>query len=182
MAKQDFIDWVERQGQTLRRKLALSPTQPLDPYKLATVMQVTVFTPYDIEGFSVSSIELLLGTASDGWSAGALWSPDGHAVVVMNPQHAQTRRHATLMEELSHIHLKHKPTKLIITESGIAMRDYSKSKETEAYWVGSAALVPKVILISAKNNGANRNMVASNCGVSGDLVRLRENVTGIHLW
>jgi hypothetical protein len=181
LAKQDFIDWVERQGQSLRQKLALPPTQTLDPYKLAGVMKVQIFTPYDVMGFSAEYLDQLLGTSSDSWSAGAFWTPDGRAFVVMNSNHAQTRRHATLMEELSHIHLKHKFSKLIVSENGIAMRDYSKSKETEAYWVGSAALVPKAVLLSAQNSGLGRNMVASNCGVSGDLVKLRENVTGIRL-
>lgn len=181
MAKQHFIDWVERQGQSLRRKLTLSATAPLDPYKLATVMQVILLTPADTTGLPMEFLQQLLGNGSDGWSAGAFSTPDGRAFVVMNPNHAKTRRHATLMEELSHIHLKHKPTKLITTEGGIVMRDYDKTKETQAYWVGSAALLPKVVLRLAKDKGISRNMVASTYSVSPDLVKMRENITKIHL-
>jgi hypothetical protein len=181
LAKQDFIDWVERQGQSLRPKLALSSTDKLDPYKLAVEMQVRLLTPSDTVGLTMAFLQHLLGTDSDGWSAGAFSVPDGKVFVVMNPNHAQTRRNATLMEELSHIHLKHKPTRLITIEGGIAMRDYDKSKETQAYWVGSAALLPKVVLMIAKEKGIDRNRVASTYCVSTELVKMRENITKIHL-
>lgn len=180
LSKQDFIDWVERKGKMLRRIVALSPTDVLDPFKLANTMGIEIFTPCDIVGFSEKSIDLLEGPEGDAWSAGAMWTPVGIAVV-MNPSHALTRQRATLMEELAHIHLNHKMSQLTINENGVAMRSYIKKYETEAYWVGAAALLPREVMLLGKNNRMSSRMVARQYVVSDKLVKFRENVTRVHL-
>jgi len=107
--------------------------------------------------------------------------PDGDVVIVLNPNHPETRKHATLMEELSHIHLAHTPTQLIVIDGGPAFRSFKKTQETQAYWVGAAALVPRAALERAKRNKADRQVLAKYFGVSRDLVAFRENVTGVRL-
>ncbi len=180
VATKHFIEWVERQGLRMRRRLALSSQGPLNPYALAPTMGVAVIAPQDIAGLDLDCVEELVGPSAANWSGGSLFLPDGRAVVVLNPTHADTRKRATLMEELVHIDLRHPPSQ-IVRAGRMAMRSYQKSKETEAYWVGSAALVTRDQLQIAAQQGIGRNAVAIDCGVSDALVKFREQVTSIRL-
>lgn len=181
MATKHFLTWVENQARILRSRLALRPLAPLDPFELAKNMCVDIIRPSEIPGLRPECLDQLLVKEFEAWSAGSLKLPSNDVVVVLNPTHAKTRERATLMEELSHIHLGHTPTQLIIIEGGPVFRTFKKSQETEAYWVGAAALVPKAALERAKSNDAQRQVVARFYGVSPDLVRFRENVTGVRL-
>ncbi len=181
MATKHFLTWVENQARILRSRLALRPLAPLDPFELAKNMCVDIIRPSEIPGLRPECLDQLLVKEFEAWSAGSLKLPSNDVVVVLNPTHAKTRERATLMEELSHIHLGHSPTQLIIVEGGPVFRTFKKSQETEAYWVGAAALVPKAALERAKSNDAQRQVVARFYGVSPDLVRFRENVTGLRL-
>jgi hypothetical protein len=84
------------------------------------------------------------------------------------------------MEELVHIDLQHPPSQ-IMRSGGLAMRSYNKTNETQAYWIGTAALVTRQRLQLAEQDGATREVLAKECGVSRDLVKFREQVTGIRL-
>ncbi len=84
------------------------------------------------------------------------------------------------MEELAHIELGHKPSKLIRND-GVCMRSWNQSQETQAYWVGSAALVPRRAIKGAKTMGLTIQVVADKHGVSVELVQFREKVVGIKL-
>lgn len=181
MATKHFLTWVENQARILRSRLALRPLAPLDPFELAKNMCVDIIRPSEIPGLRPECLDQLLVKEFEAWSAGSLKLPSNDVVVVLNPTHAKTRERATLMEELSHIHLGHTPTQLIIIEGGPVFRTFKKSQETEAYWVGAAALVPQAALERAKSNDAQRQVVARFYGVSPDLVRFRENVTGVRL-
>ncbi len=56
-----------------------------------------------------------------------------------------------MMEELAHIHLKHKPSQFIRHDGGLACRSYDEKNEREAYWVGAATLVTTYHLNQAKS-------------------------------
>src|SRR5438445_433392 len=81
----------------------------LDPDELANRMEVKVIIPQDIPNFPREKAEQLLLRDPDSWSAGTLVAGRLH-IVVMNPTHRQTRQRASLMEELCHISLGHKPS------------------------------------------------------------------------
>jgi len=84
------------------------------------------------------------------------------------------------MEELVHIKLKHKPTKLV-SVNGVTMRNWNQSQETEAYWIGAAALLPRCVIKGAKTLGWTAEKVANDHGVSLKLVEFREKVLHIKL-
>jgi len=181
VASKHFLAWVERQAQSLRRRLALAPLARLDPFQLAKNMRAVVMSPSDIPGLDPACETQLLRADSDAWSAGSLKLPNGDVRIVLNPNHPDTRKRATLMEELSHIHLGHTPTQLILIDGGPAIRTFKKSYETEAYWVGSAALLPRPILEYARVKRTTKDAVAKQYGVSKALVTFREKVTGIKI-
>ncbi|MCB0124906.1 MAG: ImmA/IrrE family metallo-endopeptidase, partial [Caldilineaceae bacterium] len=144
MAKDAFVDldWAERQASMLRRDLQLSEVEILNPYELAEKMGFIELLPLaNVQNISLECRQVLSAHNGKGWSAGSLAFPDGRVAVIMNPLHAKTRKRATLMEEIAHIHLAHKPSQLTVGNDGITARSYDAQQEKEAYWVGAAALV-----------------------------------------
>src|SRR6201988_4455950 len=120
--------------------------QPLNPFDLARFANLIVIRFDQVEGLSESAREHLLGTASENWSGGACTLPNGMKLVILNPTHGRNRTNATLMEEICHVFLGHKPTRLsVFTKDGrgkVMSRDYREADEEEAYGVGAAGLVP----------------------------------------
>ncbi len=180
MANKHFIDWVERKGMKLRNWLNLNRYDPMNPKELAKKMEVDLFTPEDIIGLPNEIVSNLLDDDSESWSAGTMISPNGKPFIIYNPKHSEERKRATLMEELAHLYLKHKPSEFI-SFNGIAFRTHKQTVETEAYWVGSSALVPRHVLEISVEKNISRDYVAEKFLVSSALVKFRENVTGLKL-
>lgn len=160
--------------------------QRLDPFKLARYAKLLV-VPYDaIEGLSDETREHLLGTGKDMWSGGAASRtlPDGRKLIILNPTHGRNRHNATLMEEVCHVFLGHKPSRLAIENSnkqGRAIaRDYNHEIEEEAYSTGAAALVPFSSLKRFVEQGRTSREIARHFGVSRALVEYRIKVS--RLW
>src|SRR5690606_21265910 len=124
----------------------------LDPFKLASYARLLVVSFEQITGLSPEAREHLLGDEKDMWSGGAASKrlPDGSKLIILNPQHGKNRHNATLMEEICHVFLGHKPSRLQIerkTKDGRTIaRDYNAEIEEEAYSTGAAALVPYTAL------------------------------------
>lgn len=85
------------------------------------------------------------------------------------------------MEELAHIKLGHTGNALSLGQDGAGFRQYKRSEETEAYWVGAAALLPRAVMMLAKRTGVTAGTLARERGVSTALVAFREKVTGIRI-
>jgi hypothetical protein len=121
----------------------------------------------------------LLRSCSSSWSALAYREGDGCWLIAWNPWHAPTRVRASLMEEVAHIVLEHRPTKLVPDPiTGLPRRTFSRSKEQEAYGVGAASLVPYNGLVILSRLGRSEADIARQFGVSEELVAFRMKVTG----
>ncbi|MCM3873860.1 MAG: ImmA/IrrE family metallo-endopeptidase [Pyrinomonadaceae bacterium] len=170
----------------LRDFARLRHDAPLNPFDLARFANLFVVDIARIRDLSTQSRELLLGSASEEWSGGACSrpSPDGRRIVVLNPNHGATRTNATLMEEICHVFLGHKPNRLaVIADEGRGQtlaRDYRKLDEEAAYAIGAAALVPFAALRRAVLDGKPAADVARHFRVSRDLIEYRLKVT--RLW
>jgi len=178
----------------LREFAGVTEDQPLDPFALAVFARLLVIDFHSIEGLSPESREHLLGEAANEWSGGACSRPlpNGWRLVILNPAHGPQRNRATLMEEVSHVFLGHKPNRLAaITydkESGRASgpsnkmlaRDYNQTDEEAAYAVGAAALVPYGALRRLVMEGRSAHEIARHFRVSRQLAEYRIKVT--HLW
>ena len=86
----------------------------LDPFRLAAFANLLVVAFEDIKGLTAEVRAHLLGDASEKWSGGAcsVPLPDGRKIVILNPNHGRMRTNATLMEEVSHVFLGHRPSRL----------------------------------------------------------------------
>ncbi|HMP66803.1 MAG TPA: ImmA/IrrE family metallo-endopeptidase [Pyrinomonadaceae bacterium] len=163
-----------------------SNTQPLDPHKLAKYAKLVVVSFDEIAGLSPETVEHLLGDAKDKWSGGAASRPlpDGSKLIVLNPTHGRNRQNATLMEEICHVFLGHKPSRLQTTrktkDGKVVARDYDAAIEEEAYATGAAALVPYTALCRMVGSGRSTAQIARHFGVSRALVEYRIKVS--RLW
>jgi len=176
----------ELKAMGLRDFARLRRDAPLNPFDLARFANLFVVNIERIKDLSSQSRELLLGSASEHWSGGACSRPlpDGRRIVVLNPNHGPARTNATLMEEICHVFLGHKPNRLAVIadeEQGQTLaRDYRKLDEEAAYAIGAAALVPFAALRRAILAGKSAAEVARHFRVSRDLIEYRLKVT--RLW
>ena len=161
--------------------------QKLDPFKLAKYANLFVAPFEELKGvLSEETLKHLLGDGSDDWSGGAcsVPLPDGRKLIVLNPTHSKSRQHATLMEEVSHVFLGHKPSRLAVAtktkEGKIRARDYNQDIEEEAYGTGAAALVPYTALKRFVGEGKTSAEIAKRYNVSRQLVEYRIKVS--RLW
>jgi len=170
----------------LREFAGVHSDAPLDPYTLAGFAHLVIIEFHQIRDLSLQARDHLLGPASEEWSGGAcsMPLPDGRRIVILNPNHSRARTNATLMEEISHVFLGHRPSRLTIVahdERGRTRhRDYRKSDEEAAYATGAAALVPFAALRSFVLTGKDIPAIADHFRVSRSLVEYRLKVT--HLW
>ncbi len=161
--------------------------EPLDPFKLAEFAKLFV-APFDLIEplLSDEAKRELLGEGKDSWSGGAASHtlPDGKRLIILNPTHGRNRHNATLMEEVSHVFLGHKPSRLAIKrrdkQGNILARDYNAEIEEEAYGTGAAALIPFTSLKRFVEQGKTSAEIARHFRVSKALVEYRIKVS--RLW
>ena len=161
--------------------------ESLNPFELAHYAKLLVATFEQIEPFlSEESKKQLLIDGKDAWSGGACSQvlPDGKKLIILNPTHGENRQNATLMEEICHVFLGHKPSRLAIEnynkQGKIIARDYHAEIEEEAYSVGAAALVPYSALRRFVEKGKTSREIARHFNVSRDLVEYRMKIS--RLW
>ncbi|MBA2606969.1 MAG: ImmA/IrrE family metallo-endopeptidase [Acidobacteria bacterium] len=161
--------------------------EPLNPFELARYAKLLVVSFEQIEPFLTDETKAhLLGEGKDKWSGGACSQTlhDGRKLIVLNPTHGENRQNATLMEEVSHVFLGHKPTRLAIENTNkfgkpIA-RDYREDDEEAAYSVGAAALVPYSALRRLVEQGKTSRDIARHFNVSRELIEYRMKIS--RLW
>jgi len=181
----------ELRALALRDFAGVSPQEPLDPFALAQFAKLRVVDFDQIKDLSDESREHLLGAGTNEWSGGACSQPlpNGWRIVILNPAHGVQRNRATLMEEIAHVFLGHKPNRLAIVSEPpavaggsrkIAARDYNKADEEAAYAIGAAALIPYAVLRQLVFAGRTAEQIARRFRVSRPLAEYRIKVT--HLW
>ena len=161
--------------------------EPLNPFDLAKYAKLLVASFEQIEPYlSEETKRHLLREGKDAWSGGACSQtlPDGKKLIILNPTHGENRQNATLMEEISHVFLGHKPSRLAIENKNkdgkIIARDYHAEIEEEAYSIGAAALVPYSSLRRFVEQGKTSREIARHFNVSRELVEYRIKIS--RLW
>ena len=103
-------------------------------------------------------------------------------IVILNPARSLRRQCASLLEELSHHLLGHRPTRIYVDKrTGLLQRDYDPSQEAEAYDFGSVLLLPKeLIRHHVKDLCGTAQQLADLCGCSVQNVELR--IKRCRLW
>jgi len=160
--------------------------EPLDPFALAKYAKLMIPSFDEIEELSEATKRQLLETGKDDWSGGAasVKLPNGWRLIILNPNHGKNRHNATLMEEVSHVFLGHKPSRLAIKntnkEGKAIARDYRQEIEEEAYGTGAAALLPYTAIKRMAEDGMTVAQIARHFNVSRALVEYRLKIS--RLW
>ena len=159
----------------------------LNPFDLARFAKLFVASFEQVEPFlSAETKQQLLDGGKDAWSGGACSQalPDGRKLIILNPTQGENRQNATLMEEICHVFLGHKPSRLAVEtvnkQGKIIARDYQADIEEEAYSVGAAALVPFAALKKFVADGKTSREIARHFNVSRELIEYRIKVC--RLW
>jgi Zn-dependent peptidase ImmA (M78 family) len=169
---------LERRASSIRRGLGLSQTDILDPWQLADEVSAHVFYLEDLVAPSLAE-----RASHIEWDGFAFCYPgESHLMVLLNSVRLSTRQCATLLEELSHHLLAHRPSRLYIDPViGQLRREYDQSQEHEAYDLGSTILMPKeLIQFYIRDQGISAGDLANKCGCSVDYVHFR--IKRCRLW
>ncbi len=161
----------------LRTEIDLDPMDALDPWKLAEL--------YGIEVFSLSLLPVtsdvrnyFMNVRPDCFS-GALVPLGTGAVIVENDSHPLVRRRSTMGHELAHVFGEHKFGTSLVNERGCRLAD--QAQEAEAAEIAGELLVPFEAAKQLARRRATNEEVALQFGVSIDLARWRMDATGARL-
>lgn len=158
----------------IRRELKLHPVAPLNPWDLASHLEIPVLTltsmsesaPFAVHHFSsVGSSEFSAVTVFRGY----------RRVIIHNDSHSKGRQASDLAHELSHGLLLHPPTPAL---NDCGCRDWDQDLEDEAEWLSGALLISEEAALHIVRRQLTTEEAAASYGVSGMMVQWRLNVTG----
>lgn len=176
-----FKSWCERVASAMRVELKLEQHAPLPARILAAHLAIEIVTPFDLTGLPADILTQLTQTDRSGWSA-VSFTVDDVTTIIVNSRHSIGRQSSNIMHELAHVILEHEPSQLILLESGqFAMRSFDAKQEDEANWLGWTLLLPRAALMLCAARHLTPAAIATEYGVSEQLVSFRRHVTGIDM-
>jgi Zn-dependent peptidase ImmA (M78 family) len=176
--RRGFKAFAERQAEELRTSLAVTPYEKLSPWDLASHLGILVSYPEDFD-LQASDVEQLTKRDGDSWS-GLTIKEAGFTCIILNSSHPKSRQSHTLMHELSHVILKHVPSRVDISEGGmLLLSDFSKEQEEEADCLSGCLLLPRPLLLHLRGHGKSVSEIAQEHGVSNQLCQWRVRMTGV---
>lgn len=179
MFRRGFKTWCETVAAQRRRALKAAPTAPLDPLLVAKDMRVAVAYIEQLPTIEPDTLAHLTIADPDAWSAVTVCANDKH-LIVLNSAHHKNRQSNSLMHELAHLIIGHKPARLDITPDGLMiLSTYDKDNEEEANWLAGALLLPREALVHARKRGLTDEEGAEHYGCSVKLFQFRINTTGV---
>lgn len=178
--RRGFKTQTEKAAETARLALKRGSLDPIDPWAYANHVGVAVLD-FTKLGLSAKCIRQLTVVDAESWSAMTL--KEGNILaIVLNPAHALTRQRNDLTHELAHVDLKHVPTRVDVSKTGLLLlSDYSEEQEQEADWYAGALLLPRVALVHHRSEGRTAAEIAKLYGVSEALCEWRLRMTGVDI-
>lgn len=179
MFRRGFKTWCETVATQQRRALRVATSAPLDPLLVAKDLGVAVIYIEHVPTIKPETLAHLTITNPDAWSAVTVCANDKH-LIVLNSAHHKNRQSSSLMHELAHLIIGHKPARLDITPDGLMiLSTYDKNNEDEANWLAGALLLPRDALLHARKRGLSDEEAAAHYGCSVKLFQFRINTTGV---
>jgi Zn-dependent peptidase ImmA (M78 family) len=166
---------LDREAAAVRWRLGLGPLDVLDPLVLAAEVPAHVFRPEDF-GDEVLARRL----RQVAWDGLSFTLPGAGLIVLLNPARPASRRTATLLEELAHALLEHRPTRLEQDPAtGVLRRSFDAEQEREAFELGAALLLPRELLAAELRARRPAAATARRLGCSPALVLFRIRRLGL---
>jgi Zn-dependent peptidase ImmA (M78 family) len=128
-----------------------------------------------------ATVSKLSTEACDEWSAMSVPLDTAHDrwAVLLNDCHTAERQRVTVLEEIWHILLGHKLTKIAKIAEAYG-RTYDKTEEHDAYYLASATLLPREAIAKAVLRKKTSEQIAQQFGTSPELVDYR--IKRLGLW
>lgn len=170
---------IENLSASVRKRIGLDQITPLDPNLLLSDLEAELFHLQDLIA-DENALRRARNIQFDG--AASVHPETERPVILLNCGKPVRRRMATLMEELGHLLLQHRPSRIAPDpELGIIRRSYDRAQEQEAYDLGSALLLPKErIQRDVKTLQLSCSAIAAEHKCSDDLVIYR--IRRMNLW
>jgi Zn-dependent peptidase ImmA (M78 family) len=172
--RRGFKTLANKHASEYRNKLNIAPHGPLCPWRLARHIGIPVFCLSEFIDKD-SDANYFLSKKGLYEFSGGTFSLHEKTLIVLNDGHEKPRQASDLSHELSHIILKHKPSRQI-DSSGL--RKYDQSNEDEANWLGPALLVSEEAALHVVRNGYSVSEAAKIYSVTQEVMRMRLGVTG----
>jgi IrrE N-terminal-like domain len=131
---------LELQAIRIKTGVKIGPYDAVEPADLARRLGAVLVDADWFSSLPTSLQRAVLVEHRSRWSAGSITVAET-LFIVANPEHAETRRSVTILEELVHHALGH-PKSQLIRANGAVMRTCQHDVEDEAYGVASALLMP----------------------------------------
>lgn len=163
-----------------RSDLGLSLEQPLDSLRIQ-VDGVNIIRLKEAQHLDAAVARELRSIAESEWSAMSVpLNPENDDwAVLLNDSHSVERQRVTVLEELWHILLGHKLTKIARVGESYG-RTYDEVEEHDAYYLASATLLPKSAIVKAVSKKLSSKEIANKFGTSPELVEYR--IKRLGLW
>ncbi len=176
----EFLRHLEEQAIALRRRAAVALLGPLDPWIVQEQLGCTIVTPEAVAAMTPEVRAQVCRVTPQEWSGTGLPMPDGHLMVLLNPDQTIERARVTALEEVAHEHYGHEPTQIITLPNGVIKRSFNPRNEQEAYWTAAAALLPMKAVALAVWRGQTAVALAADYAVSIELAEFRIKI--LRLW
>lgn len=171
---------LERAAERFRKDLGLRKDQSLDSLRL-DVEGVEIVRLRQTDCLDDITVSKLSTDSCDEWSAMSVPLDTDHErwVVLLNDCHTVERQRVTVLEEIWHILLGHKLTKIAKVADAYG-RTYDKMEEHDAYYLASATLLPRSAIAQAVSRKQTSEQIARQFGTSPELVDYR--IKRLGLW
>lgn len=157
----------------VREELGLGSLEGLDPWALASHLEISILALSDLAK-DHSAILHLLHVETDVFSAATVFC-GVQRTIVHNDGHSLQRQHSNLTHELAHGLLMHPPKPAL---DAIGCRDWDPAIEAEADWLAGELLVTKEAAMQVALKKWTEQSAALKLGVSVEMIRFRVNMTG----
>lgn len=175
--KRGFKTKAEELAIYYREKLRLSPFKPLCAFKLASYMEIPVFSVED--AFQGNELNPHFALMNDTSKFNALWMPneDGDKIIIHNQNHSSQRQQSNLMHELSHIILEHSiPEDIGKICHKFNLHYYSKQHELEARFLGACLQITTPSIRWVIKEKWTEDEISHYYNASLEMVRYRINI------
>lgn len=136
---------AERMSLSIRFKLGIPPTGPLDPEQVCRAFDIQLLRMSDLS----CDVSPFQGAANDKFSAMTVCAGLKRAIV-HNDSHHPFRQASNIFHELAHCFLGHSGC-TILNDNGT--RSYNSTIESEASYLGGALHLPKDAALHVLRNG-----------------------------
>ena len=160
-----------------RAEMTLSATAPLDPWALATHLEIPVIALSTLGDAAPGAVRTLTGRFSSQFSAVTVFRGPTR-VILHNDRHALVRQRSNLCHELSHTLLFHEPIPAINHDGA---REWDAALEAEANWLAGTLLVPDDAALLIVRNDTSVEEASATYGVSTQMMNFRIRVSGARI-